>query len=272
MLSLLRNQGSAELKSSKSFQEAKTKPSETPRVGFVSGFSELKKAFRLVHDSYVRHSYCTPHPFKMRFSFRNLLPISHTFVVRLKNKLCGTFTILEDSSAGLPFQASFPTEYQKLKERGRSIIEGTMFVCAKEMENKGTGLQLQLMKFAFTWALKNTIDDFCVIVNPKHVDFYIKLLGFELMGNEVTCGHVNGAPGLLLRLNIRALRAKELNMPSYGKRLFAEIDLSEEFEEQGFALSDLERDFLLSLDPCVMKEFLQFQNATLSWAESMCAD
>ena len=46
------------------------------------------------------------------------------------------------------------------------------------------------------------IDDFVIEVNPRHVNYYRRLLCFEVLGQERPCPRVQGAPAVLLRVDL----------------------------------------------------------------------
>src|SRR6185503_13907745 len=49
---------------------------------------------------------------------------------------------------------------------------------------------------------KGGATDVVIEVNPRHVAYYQKLLLFEVCGPEKPCPRVNGAPAVLLRLDL----------------------------------------------------------------------
>ena len=64
-------------------------------------------------------------------------------------------------------------------------------------------LLVRLFNFIYIFARKvKGYDDFVIEVNPRHVAYYRRLLGFEVAGSERPCPRVQGAPAVLLRLDL----------------------------------------------------------------------
>jgi hypothetical protein len=55
-----------------------------------------------------------------------------------------------------------------------------------------------------------------ITVNPRHVRFYRNVMLFELLGEEKSCEKVNGAPAVLLRMDLTTMPEKYAER--YGRR------------------------------------------------------
>ena len=60
---------------------------------------------------------------------------------------------------------------------------------------------MPLFRVVFWHALKNGINDICIMVNPKHAAFYKSIMIFEEIGEEKFYPGVN-APAIALRMNL----------------------------------------------------------------------
>ena len=64
-------------------------------------------------------------------------------------------------------------------------------------------LLVRLFNFIYIFALRvRRFDDFVIEVNPRHVNYYKRMLLFEQIGTERPCPRVQGAPATLLHLDL----------------------------------------------------------------------
>lgn len=68
---------------------------------------------------------------------------------------------------------------------------------------------------AYIYAKIHARTDFVIEVNPRHADFYKKMLGFKLIGSERLCPRAE-APALLLHLEFSYI---EEQVSKFGGRL-----------------------------------------------------
>ena len=59
-------------------------------------------------------------------------------------------------------------------------------------------------------------DDFVIEVNPRHVNYYRRLMGFETIGEPRPCPRVQGAPAVLLRLDLAHPEREVLRVGGQG--------------------------------------------------------
>ena len=201
---------------------ASTVPVDPIHVGTYCGpardFAQLCRAFALVHDRYLELGYMTQHESGMRYSLLNFLPQATTFVVEEGSKVLGTLTVVIDSPAGLPGEEVYSEEFEQRRAERRIVAEATMFSCGADKQTQAS-VSLQLMALAFSWCAETGVDDLCLIVAPKHVGFYEKILGFERLGKERPVKHVEGNAGILLLCNVAAVLSGEGQITRQGARL-----------------------------------------------------
>jgi hypothetical protein len=190
-------------------------------VGFASSFSELCDAFRLVHERYVASGYMEPHRSQMRYSVFHLLPTMRVLTACIENTVVGTGYFVFDSEADLPSGGIFRREFDRLRVSGRIIGEAGGFACDPLTDGKNGMVNMRLIKSGFTWAASLGVDDLCMVVNPKHVSFYTKVLGLEEISEAKTCPYVQGADGILLRLDLQSLVQGKKEMTSMLRKVFA---------------------------------------------------
>ena len=72
-----------------------------------------------------------------------------------------------------------------------------------EEHQRSKTLLVRLFNFIYVFARRvHGFDDFVIEVNPRHVNYYRRLLVFEQAGPERACPRVQGAPAVLLKLDL----------------------------------------------------------------------
>lgn len=113
-----------------------------------------------------------------------------------------TVSLVFDAANGLPCDAVFGDVLAGLRAKNRRIVEvtrlaiGEAHLCSRQ-------LLVQLFNWIYVHARRvRRCDDFVIEVNPRHVSYYRRLLGFEVLGEARPCPRVQGAPAVLLRLDL----------------------------------------------------------------------
>jgi hypothetical protein len=110
----------------------------------------------------------------------------------------GTLTVGIDSEAGLLLDEGNQEVLDALRRAGRRIAEFVRLA----VRDDATGVVYQLFRRAYE--LARTLfptTDILIEVNPRHVAFYEKVLGFTVASAERICPRVN-APAVLMRLDL----------------------------------------------------------------------
>ena len=118
----------------------------------------------------------------------------------------GTLSVGFDSPYGLLADDLFREEIDELRMCGRRVCEFTKLAMDQVVKSKR--VLAYLFHTAYIWAHRlRGYDDLLIEVNPRHVRYYEKMLGFTVMGPERLNGRVN-APAVLLRLNLDDAQAQ----------------------------------------------------------------
>lgn len=128
------------------------------------------------------------------------IPNRVTLVAALHQHVVGTLTLCFDSTVGLPADEIFKDKLDQLRNNDCRLCEPSRFAVDHNINSKR--VLAALFHIAYIHA-KNIFGqtDFVIEVNPRHVGFYQKMLGFTVFCEERTCRRV-GAPAVLLRLNL----------------------------------------------------------------------
>ena len=188
-------------------------------VSPVQSLDELLASFELLYKQYLKYGYTKENSYGLRFSLRDLLPETMTFVARSEKELVGTVSIISNSVAGLPSKAIFKRKVEKLELGGKIIAEGTRFACIDEYNSKGlNSTAFSLLKWFFQWGQVRKVHDLILVINPKHLVFWKKILGFEVLAERKGYAYANGAPGILMRCDV-AKANKDLRVTKAGKKM-----------------------------------------------------
>ena len=116
----------------------------------------------------------------------------------------GTVTIGFDSPQGLLVDQLFRAEADRLRNAAHEICEFTKL--AVDSAVKSRRILASLFHVAYIIAHRlNGIHDLLIEVNPRHVRYYQRMLGFEVMGPQRLNTRVN-APAVLLVLDLSHAR------------------------------------------------------------------
>ncbi len=165
---------------------------------------EMKEAFRLLYDTFLSSGFQKPDPSLMKISFHNLLPISFLIIVKKNGKVCGTLTVIQESDDRLPINEIFNNEIGRIRKEDSFICELSGLAVDTSLTNSESRTVL-LSLFRKAFILGNDLlgcTDFCMMVNPRHCDYYQKEFNYEKIGQIRRYEKVNGAPAIPMRLNL----------------------------------------------------------------------
>jgi hypothetical protein len=115
------------------------------------------------------------------------------------DEVIGTITVGFDTGHGLLVDELYGEEVDKLRQQGLHVCEFTKLAIDHKIASKR--VIASLFQVASLYAVKIWgYTDIVIEVNPSHVPFYQRMLGFQPLGEERVCPRV-GAPALLLRLD-----------------------------------------------------------------------
>lgn len=127
-------------------------------------------------------------------------PNKITLVAYLDDKVVGTLTLGLDSPGGMVVDQLYKREADQLRAAGRTPCDITRLAVDQDIKSKSVLAALFHLSFIYGRNIHQATD-FLIEVNPRHVLFYQRMLGFEPFGEERICPRVN-APAVLLRLDL----------------------------------------------------------------------
>ena len=136
--------------------------------------------------------------------------------------MVGTVSVRLDSPLGLSADHLYPEELDRLRQAGHRLCEFTRLAVDSKAASKP--VLAGLFHTAFLYASRLHGFTHAVIeVNPRHVSFYQRSLGFEIIGEERLNKRVN-APAVLLEVPFTSIdqglhRAGRAHVPGRASAL-----------------------------------------------------
>jgi len=123
-----------------------------------------------------------------------------TLVASDEGETLGTLSLGLDSPVGLLVDEMYKLEVDAVRHGGRSVCELTKLAVDQQKGSKRVLAALFHIAYVYGRVL-NQVTDVFIEVNPRHVPFYQRMLGFVQAGEARLCPRVN-APAVLLRLQL----------------------------------------------------------------------
>jgi hypothetical protein len=131
-----------------------------------------------------------------------------TFTAWFDGSLIGTITLVADSDRGLAVDTTFPSEMQFFRGKANArLCELKKFAVDCRSTKHSKAVLASLFHFVFIFGTTNFLGtDLFIEVNPRHIAFYDRMLGFERVGGLKTNEDVN-APSQLMWLSVAKIGA-----------------------------------------------------------------
>lgn len=178
--------------------------------------TEWEQAFRLLHTISVQRGIYPPKPSGMRIAPYHALPTTAVIVAMHGDRVVGTMTLVEDSPLGLPMEAVFPGEVERLRVRKCRVAEVSML--AVDPAFRGTGMTMTMNRVMWRWAyFYRKVTDLVIAVRPSITDYYATVLLFAKEGPQRPYQSLNNVPVLPMRLNLETAVARY--QQAYGEKI-----------------------------------------------------
>jgi N-acyl amino acid synthase FeeM len=167
---------------------------------------QLVAAAELVRQRYALRGYQLPDTRTIVEQARKRSAQEVTFLAASEEAPVGTLTLGLDGPAGLLAEGAYGNVVAKHRARGNRVIELTRLALAQGIDSKTILAAL----FCLAHAVARTHADASYVfieVNPRHVSFYSRVLGFVVAAGEKFCERVR-APSILLGLEMQKLEER----------------------------------------------------------------
>lgn len=132
---------------------------------------------------------------------QNEVPNRITLVASDEGETLGTLSLGLDSDIGLLVDEMYKDQVEAVRKQGnRAVCELTKLAVDQRRGSKRVLAALFHIAYVYGRVL-NKVTDVFIEVNPRHVAFYQRMLGFVQIGEERMCPRVS-APAVLLRLEL----------------------------------------------------------------------
>jgi hypothetical protein len=186
-------------------------------VRVARGPRELRTAFGLVYQAYLRCGLCEPSSKGVRVTPYHLLPTTEVFVAATGGEIVSTVSLVRDGALGLPMESIFGDEVAWRRDRGICVGEASCLADRRRDSVRSFPLVARLMSFTIQCARRRGIDELLIAVHPKHGRFYQRFLGFRQIAQERTYHVVQGKPAIAMALDMPGLSG---SCPNAYKRVF----------------------------------------------------
>lgn len=128
-----------------------------------------------------------------------------TLLAESRGVVVGTMGLCLDGELGLPADDHFRSQIDLLRAQGRRLCEPSRLAIDAGMSKRVFASMIHV-SYLYAHVLQG-YTDYVIEVNPRHVVFYQRMLGFERVGPQRACRRV-GAPAVLLRLPLSYMAAQ----------------------------------------------------------------
>jgi hypothetical protein len=128
-----------------------------------------------------------------------------TLYAETGGELVGTMSLWFDRHGELPADASYGDHLALLRRQGRRLCEPSRLAIDAGLSKRVFAALIHI-SYIYAHHLQG-FTDYVIEVNPRHVAFYKRMLGFADLGGERACARVS-APAVLLRLPLEHMGAE----------------------------------------------------------------
>lgn len=191
------------------------------RVRIAATLSEWEQAFRLVADNYEARGYDPPGS-DLHFTPHHALPDTVVLVAQTAGQVVATFSLVADNQlVGLPLENLYGSEIRLLRRTGRRMFE-TISLADRDLGTREfVQVFMTMIQLAWQYGIDNGAETNVITVNPRHADFYTKVLGYVPLGPRRSYAQVQGHPAEALFLDPTLMLAKApgAHQRVFGRRL-----------------------------------------------------
>lgn len=190
------------------------------QVKIAAERSEWEEAYLLVTENYRSRGYEPANARGIRFTPFHALPDTTTFVAKHEGKVVATLSLVMDNMLlGLPMESIYGPEVAELRKANRRLVEVT------SLADKGLSIRefvpvfVSLMRLMTHYSVSQNADALVITVNPRHANFYKRVMGFVPLGGYRAYPMVQDHPAEAFYLDVSLLRK---NSPQMYEQIFGE--------------------------------------------------
>lgn len=190
------------------------------QIRFASARVDWVAAIDLVTAAYRRKGFESAAA-GVRFPCHLAMPDSRTIIAEQGGRVVATMsTVLDTLALDLPCEVLYAPEVAALRAAGRHLAET---VCLADVGLPGRDFLrvfLDMQRLAWACNLSLGVDATVITVNPRHVPYYVRVLGFEVIGGRKEYAAVSGHPAVALCGSPAMMRER---VPPMYERVFQPV-------------------------------------------------
>lgn len=170
-------------------------------IQVAQSFEDKLKAYQLIYQIYQEKGLIEPNQEKRWYSIFDASLSATTIVVKKAGEVVGCLTMIFDDTLGLPADELFKNEVDRQRLNSQKIVEIISLGIKKDVRGANKIFKkLFEVNLYFSYYFHGAED--CIItVNPSHVKFYEKKMGYKRLSDSLSYKKVNGAPAVLMQIN-----------------------------------------------------------------------
>jgi hypothetical protein len=190
------------------------------RVKIASEQHEFEQAYELLAANYRARGYEGASDKPFRFTPYHALPGTVTLVALDQDCVRATLTLVPDSDLlGLPMETIYGPEVAQLREAGLRPAEAISLADNDLTIREFIQVFKALIKLAMQYHARSDGDSWIITVNPRHRNFYQKVLGFTPLGPQRSYPSVQNHPAEAYLLTKATMEA---NVPEMHREIFGD--------------------------------------------------
>ncbi|MDM4018345.1 N-acyl amino acid synthase FeeM domain-containing protein [Roseiconus lacunae] len=167
--------------------------------------TDYEGAFSLLQRRYEESGLAGVSNASMRVMPYHLSDRSQVIVATSLRRVVGTLTLVRGAERSeFPISKTHPEVFESLQGQIDQVAE----VCSLAIDtlpSASTGEMFgQLTRIMMFHARRSGIEDLVAVVNPRHVRFYERAMGFDVIGEPRPCEHVSDHLGIAIRGAVNA--------------------------------------------------------------------
>ncbi len=177
------------------------------QVGVAESVEQIEATDRLIRTRYAWRGYSLE-AFEYQGTSAGAQAVRRevTFFAADHQATLGTITLRLDGPEGLRAEATHVEVVQRARAEGRCIGELTRLALAEGVDSRRVLASLFGLVYA-VGRIRHGVSDVFIEVNPRHVAFYSRALGFAVVGEARMCERVR-APSVLLHTAVETLEQR----------------------------------------------------------------
>jgi hypothetical protein len=168
--------------------------SRSIEVKAASERDEYAQAFRMLASRYQARGYEEPSAKLFRFTAFHVLPETVTYIAKERDRVVATLSLVPDTRLlGLPMECIYGPEIAELRGQGRRMAEPTSLADEGLTAREFSRVFMTMITLMKQYHVSQGGDTWVITVNPRHRNYYVKVLGYRPLGPcrsyPSVCGH-----------------------------------------------------------------------------------